>query len=61
MEKNEIIEYRGRKVLLPSLKDNIIRLEDRFMELQHAVDYKNYSRQDSLKSEISKLIPEVLV
>ena len=61
MERNEIIEYRGRKVLLPSLKDNIIRLEDRFMELQHAVDYKNYSRQDSLKSEISKLIPEVLI
>ncbi len=61
MEKNEIIEYRGRKVLLPSLKNNIIRLEDRFMELQHAVDYKNYSRQDSLKSEISELIPEVLI
>ncbi len=61
MKKNEVIEYIGREITLPSLRDNIIRLEDRFMELQHAVDYKNYSRQDSLKSEISKLIPEVLI
>ena len=61
MEKNEVIEYRGREITLPSLKDNIIKLEGKFVSLKNAVDKNDYSAQSNLKSEISKLIPEVLV
>ena len=45
----------------PMEKDNIIKLEGKFVSLKNAVDKNDYSAQSNLKSEISKLIPEVLV
>ena len=43
------------------IKDKITSLEGRFIELKQAVDDKDYYIQSDLKSEISELIPEVLI
>ncbi len=57
MEKTETINYKGRNITLPSLKDNIIKLENSFIGLKQVVDKKN----SNLKNYIENLIPKVLV
>ena len=58
-EEKEVI--RGRTFKIPALKETIKTLEAKFMDLKDAVDSNDYSSQNSLKSEISELIPEVLI
>ena len=61
MDKNETINYRGRDITLPSLKDQIRMLEYNFMELKKAVNNRDYDTLNNKKEEISKLIPQVLI
>ena len=61
MEKNKVIEYSRREITLPSLKDNIIKLEGKFVSLKNAVDSNDYSLQNNIKQEIIEKISEVLI
>ena len=61
MKKSEITNYGGRNIILQSLETQITSLEANFIDLKQAVDDKDYYIQSDLKSEISKLIPKVLI